>query len=85
MTMNLLNPASLQVSLDVLYKISPLLILFITALFLLLIEVLIPSEEKLFSALMGIWGLALSTVASLRLWSEETEYLFQNSFSLDRF
>lgn len=70
---------------SIISKLSFVLIPFITGAAILLIEVFIPREEKLFAALLSIWGLALAFFATTQWWNEPSEALLNGSFILDRF
>ncbi|OGQ34048.1 MAG: hypothetical protein A3F16_01910 [Deltaproteobacteria bacterium RIFCSPHIGHO2_12_FULL_43_9] len=77
--------SSFQIDPAIFSKLSFILIPFITGVAILLIEVFIPTEEKLFAALFSIWGLILAFFAVTQWWDEPSELLLGGSFILDRF
>lgn len=77
--------SSFQIDPAIFSKLSFILIPFITGAAILLIEVFIPTEEKIFAALLSIWGLILAFVAVTQWWNEPAELLLGGSFILDRF
>ncbi|MBI4041881.1 MAG: NADH-quinone oxidoreductase subunit N, partial [Deltaproteobacteria bacterium] len=68
-----------------LIQLSPLLVLVITATFILVIEALFPSDEALYTSLLSLWGIAMSAVAACSQWQAPAGALFGGMLVVDRF
>ncbi len=67
------------------FNLSPLLILVITALFVLLLDALLPKGDKKLVFTLSLLGLLISAVASFQLWQLDSLSLFNEAIRIDRF
>ena len=67
------------------FNLSPILILVTTALFVLVLDALLPKGDKKLVFILSLLGLLVSAVASFQLWQLNSLSLFNEAIRIDRF